>query len=509
VNLAGHLAAGDTGVHFERLQGESEMSPSNAMSPLFLIDFYKAHHHEQYPPDTQQVWSNWTARSSRVPDQHEVIWFGLQKALMDLEQNWDEHFFKHCWPDVEAPYKEFMAATMGIKDAPTEHIRKVWEIGHLPLDVWALSEGTRVPLGVPMFVITNTHPEAYWLPNYLETFLSNALWKATTSATTAFRFRELFKKYARLFGEKDLSFVDWQGHDFSYRGMSGLEDAQLSGMGHLLSFNGTDTIPAILAAKKYYDAPLSCGASVPATEHSVMCAGGQEGEFETFRRLITETYKSGIVSIVSDTWDLWKVLTDYVPRLRQEIQNRDGKVVIRPDSGDPVKIMNGDNQALIGTPAWYGALSLLEQALGTDGQGHINKAGLIYGDGISLERAEAILSSAVKRSLSPYNVVFGIGSYTYTYVTRDEYGFAMKATAVRRGGQILDIFKKPVTSGDFNKASLKGIPVVLRDDRNGRLYAKDGATPEMLDQCAFRKVFKEGHLQIHTDFETIRKRVRT
>lgn len=481
------------------------------MNPLYWIDFYKSGHAAQYPADTQQVWSNWTARGSRVAGQNSVRWFGLQRALKDLVRAWDEHFFKHCWPDIEGPYREFMLATMGQANPKVDHIEALWKLGHLPLDIWALPEGSDVPIGVPMMVITNTEDHAYWLPNYLETFLSNALWKPTTSATTAKRFRDLFIGHARSFGEKDLSFVDWQGHDFSYRGMSGLDDALLSGMGHLLSFNGTDTVPAILAANKYYGAPLSCGGSVPATEHSVMCAGGMEGEFETFKRLITETYPTGIVSIVSDTWDLWRVLTDFVPRLKETILKRDGKIVIRPDSGDPVKIMCGDGTAPADSPARSGAIALLARAMGTDGQGHINKAGLIYGDGISLERADAILKGCRHQGLSPFNVVFGIGSWTYEMVTRDEYNFAMKATAVRRDGKLLNIFKKPVTQGDFNKSSLVGIPIVYRELREGHwtFYVKDHGQPEWLNSCAFRKVFGEGRLLVDESFDEIKKRVRS
>jgi nicotinamide phosphoribosyltransferase len=482
-------------------------------NPLYQIDFYKTGHASQYPPDTQQVWSNWTARSSRIPGETHVRWFGLRSFIQNDLMRWKSAFFEQPWGLIEEQYRAFMLATMGQQEPKLDHIKALHDLGHLPLDIWALPEGLEVPLGIPLLVLTNTHESAYWLPNYLETAMSNALWKATTSATTASRFRQLFTKHARKFGEKDLSFVDWQGHDFSYRGMSGLEDAQLSGMGHLLSFNGTDTIPAILAMQQFYDAPLGCGGSVPATEHSVMCAGGQEGELETFKRLITETYPTGIVSIVSDTWDLWRVLTDYIPRLKDEILKRDGKLVIRPDSGDPVKIICGDNQALIDSPAWYGALSLLELALGTDGHGHINKAGLIYGDGISLERADQILGTAVKRNLSPFNVVFGIGSWTYEYVTRDTYGFAMKATAVRRSGKILDIFKKPVTAeGGFSKASLKGIPAVYcaksHESSKGQFIVVDGQSPEALDNCAFQKVFSNGQLLIREDYETIKQRVR-
>lgn len=140
-------------------------------------------------------------------------------------------------------------------------------------------------------------------------------------------------------------FVNWQGHDFSMRGMGGIEAAVTSAAGHLLSFTGSDTIPAIDFFEEYYnansDTELIAG-SVAATEHSVMCMGTTEGECETFKRLITEVYPKGIVSIVSDTWDLWKVLTDYLPRLKEEIVSREGKVVIRPDSGDPVDIICGN-----------------------------------------------------------------------------------------------------------------------------------------------------------------------
>src|SRR5262249_18416069 len=148
---------------------------------------------------------------------------------------------------------------------------------------------------VPPMVIKNTDPRFFWLPNYLETTLSNYLWKPSTSATTARMYRDIFIKYARAAGETDFTFIDWQGHDFSYRGMSGIEDVVLSGMGHLLSFKGTDSIPAILAAHEFYDAPLNCGGSVNATEHSVMCAAGQDCELETFERLISKVYPTGIV----------------------------------------------------------------------------------------------------------------------------------------------------------------------------------------------------------------------
>ena len=477
------------------------------MNPIFYIDFYKVGHVIQYEPGTQQVWSNWTARSSRT-GRNSVVFFGLQyfvkKYLID---EFYRGFFNRPLYSVLSEYREVISKTLGVQNPKTDHIEYLWNLGYLPLDIYALPEGDTVPIKVPSVVITNTDPRCYWLPNYIESIMSAILWKPSTSATTAQDYRKLFLKHARAAGESDFGFVDYQGHDFSMRGMSGLEDAVLSGMGHLTSFNGSDTIPAIIAAHDYYSADYSVGGSVPATEHSVMCSYGPESEFETFRHLIEDVYPSGIVSVVSDTWDLWRVLTDYVPRLRDKILARDGKLVIRPDSGDPVKIMTGDDTAdqwlTSGkiNPVYAGATVMLAMALGTvepveSSNRHINRAGLIYGDSITLDRADQILTRAAQQRYSPYNFVFGIGSYTYEYVTRDTYGHAMKATAIRnRDGEIVPIFKRPVTD-DGGKTSLKGIPAVYKylvgqAGTPGQYYVEDMKTPEDLDRCEYRKVFLE------------------
>lgn len=483
------------------------------MNPLFLIDFYKVGHVSQYPPDTTQVWSNWTPRSARVPVPDGVVFFGLQYFIKEILQKEWGVFFRTPIDGVLNQYRELIRATLGVENPKTDHIESLHKHGYLPLNIWALPEGTVTPIKIPQLVITNTTPDTFWLPNYLETILSNILWKGCTSATTARRYRKIFEKYAKMTGETDFSFIEWMGHDFSFRGMSGREDAILSGMGHLTQFSGTDTVPAIVAAREFYGADLSCGGSVPATEHSVMCAGEKENEQETFRRLIQDIYPNGVVSVVSDTWDLWKVLTEYVPNLKETILNRGNagpipaKLVIRPDSGNPADILCGLSGAQ--TPAIAkGVLSLLAEALGTSkdtGFRFINKAGAIYGDSITPERAEEIMYRMLQKGFHPYNVVLGIGSYTYEYVTRDTYGFAMKATAVRRGGKVIDIFKKPVTdSGDKN--SLRGIPVVWKNEKG--LYVSDGQMPYALDHCEFQKVFSNGNLLIEQSFSDIRKRAR-
>lgn len=246
-----------------------------------------------------------------------------------------------------------------------------------------------------------------------------------------------------------------------------------------------------------------------------MC-GGQDGEFATFQRLIKDVYPTGVVSIVSDTWDLWKVLTEYIPRLADQIKSRQGKVVIRPDSGDPVKIICGDKDRAPSEPAHHGTLQLLAKALGTKSNGSglplINGAGAIYGDSISVERADKILRGVVHDlRMSPFNMVFGIGSYTYEYVTRDTFGFAMKATAVRQNGAVIPIFKRPVTDSG-HKFSHKGIPAVYEcpaEDGGIGYTCKEECAPEALDECAFVKTFSDGKLLVEETFDTIRERVRT
>lgn len=511
---------------------------NGGLNPIFLIDFYKFGHVDQYPKDIRKVWVNLTPRSTRIEGETGVVFFGLQRFIKKvLVRQFDQFFFERSWFSVEREYRQVIKATLGIENPRTDHIKQLHDHGKLPLKIYAVPEGTYVPLGVPAMVIVNTEDWAFWLPNYIETMASNNLWLSCTSASTALRYRRIFTKYAKMTGEQDLSFIDWMGHDFSYRGMGGYEAAVMSGMGHLLSFSGTDTLPAILEAQKYYNADLSVGGSVPATEHSVMCAGTKEDETETFRRLIQDVYKSGVISIVSDTWDLWKVLKETVPFLRDVILARDGKVVIRPDSGDPVKILTGDDNAQYNTPEWWGALHLLSQAVGTDkkpdtryrdkgGFAKLNKMGLIYGDSITTERAEEILDRATRQGFSPYNFVFGIGSYTYQYVTRDTYNFAFKATAVERdipighpengtkfpGRRVEAIYKDPVTD-NAHKKSHRGIPVAAYNpEANNALTVFETLDPACLDshECdtAFRRIFEDGTLLVEDDFASIRRRVR-
>lgn len=465
------------------------------MNPIYLIDFYKVGHVSQYPSDTEFVYSNWTPRYTYRIQSDGMVHFGLQYFIRHYLQDEFWHgFFQQPWARVEREYKEIIRATLGVENPKVDHIQYLHSLGYLPLKIYSLPEGTLVPYTVPAMVIVNTDPKCFWLVNYIETLMSNILWMPSCSATTAREYRKVFNEASKAFGNSEHSFVDWMGHDFSFRGMSGVESAVLSGMGHLTAFNGTDTLPAILAAREYYNAPLNCGGSVPATEHSVMCAGGEESEYETFKRLCTEVYPKGIVSVVSDTWDLWKVIDDILPRLRDHIQSRDGKIVIRPDSGDPVAIS-------------LKAAAKLKENFGVNDRGMLANGhlGLIYGDSITLERAKAITNGLVSMGVNPFNMVFGIGSYTYQYRTRDTDGLAMKATAVVRGGKLIPIFKDPVTD-DGGKKSARGIPIVY--EQGGKLVMVESLDPKDLDNCEYDLVFDNGETLTEYTFDEIRARVR-
>ena len=395
-----------------------------------------------FPKGMTKLYSNFTSRKSRIKGVDEVVVFGIQHFILEyLIKKFNEDFFKlneRNWyerqlvagEDFGARSPKELKETIVRKykrhcNVDTAHIEALWDLGYLPLEIKALDEGTLCPIGVPMLTITNTHPDFGWLVNYLETLLSCTLWQGITSATIAYEYKKLLTKYA-LETTGSSEGVQWQGHDFSMRGMSSIESAILSGMAPLaVGFTGTDTIPAIYQLEKSYNATGLVGGSVPATEHSVMCMGTKEAEVDTFRRLLN-LYPTGILSVVSDTWNLWDVLTKYLPELKSEIMSRDGKLVIRPDSGDPVDIICGDpklrklNDTIRSTngPAAFGVIELLWDIFGgTEVKGNDGKMykvldkhiGAIYGDSITLERAEQICERLKAKGFASTNVVLGIG----------------------------------------------------------------------------------------------------
>lgn len=487
-------------------------------------DFYKVDHASQYPKGTSLVYSNFTPRSDRLANMtkdfdHKVVNFGTQGALKELNEMWNSNFFNRPKAEACAKYKRRMDTSLGPNAVDTSRMEALWDLGYLPIEVKALPEGARINMRVPVLTLNNTLPEFFWVTNYLETALSSLVWKSITNATIAYEYKRMLDRFA-LATSSYPDFTMWQGHDFSARGMSGPEDAARSGAAHLaVGFTGTDTISAIDYLETYYGANSDSeliGGSVPATEHSVMCAGGKESERETFRRLITETYPSGIVSIVSDTWDFFNVISTIAPSLAVEILNRPvnalglAKVVFRPDSGDPTKIVCGDPTAPVGSNEYKGAVQILWENFGGTvnslGFKELNpRVGLIYGDSITLQRAEAILSGLAEKGFATTNVVFGIGSYTYQHNTRDTFGCAIKATYAVVDGIGRAIWKDPKTDNGIKKSAYG----LLRVEKEGSDYVLyDGQNEEEEAQGELKTVFLNGKMIKETTLAEVRANVR-
>lgn len=530
------------------------------MNPALLCDGYKIGHINQYPNKTTQIFSNFTPRKTRRKNYNEgVVFFGLQYFIKKyLIEMWNKEFFEQPKEKVVGNYKRRIDAYL-MKPVDASHIAALHDLGYLPIEIMALPEGSLVPYKVAPLIIFNTKDEFFWLTNFLETILSTVNWLPCTTATTA----RIFRKTLEFWAKKtvgDVGFVDFQGHDFSMRGMSSFESCEISGAAHMLFYKGTDTLPAIDFVEKYYNANSDkelIGCSVEASEHSVQCAGGKEGEIETFRRLICDVVPKGIVSIVSDTWDYWQVITKFTLILKDEILKRDGKVVLRPDSGDPVRIVAGykcynqdisthgitldalfeakyevvlkDGQyydivpptSLDGYPTlnlsklteWEikGSVQCLFDVFGgaKNSQGYIEldpHIGLIYGEAIFNERADEICRRLAEKDFASTNVLYGLGSFGYSCVSRDTDGWAMKATNCVVDGESREIFKEPKTD-DGTKTSAKGLIAVYQE--NDTYIQRDQVTWSEVRNCAYKTVFINGELKIDHTFEEIRARAKT
>ena len=480
------------------------------MNGLLLTDGYKTGHHQQYPKGTEEVYSNWTPRSNKYAPKgcDKIVSFGQQYVFKWLHDYFQDNFFSKPKAAICNELKEELSLYLGT-DYDVTHYEELHDLQYLPILVKALPEGTEVAVRVPMVTVVNTDKKFYWITNFLETILSTMLWQPMTSASIALRYKRIFKDWVLKTDKENVAFIDFQGHDFSMRGMGGFQSAVSSGMGHASVFLGSDTLPIISSLRKYYKAEGFVIGSVNATEHSVMCAGTKDDEMGTFRALMN-TYPSGILSVVSDTWDLWKVLTDYLPQLKEEVLARDGKLVIRPDSGDPVDIICGETVTLGGnTPKDKGVVELLWDIFG----GTINEQGFkvldshigaIYGDSITTERAEDICQRLSDKGFATTNVVLGIGSFTYQFNTRDTFGFAMKATSVVVNGERREIFKDPITD-DGIKKSAKGL--IRVDKVNNEYVLVDQVTPEEENKGELQVIYKDGQFLNPVTLQEIRDRI--
>lgn len=534
-------------------------------------DFYKPGHGDLYPNGTTRGYSNFTPRSAKnflsskscsSMYDNKVVNYGLYATMQELVELWDRTFFQVSKKKAIASLKRRFDNATGLDVISVSKIAALHDLGFLPLTVLAIDEGLRVNIGVPLWVVYNSaeYPEHQWLVNYLETITSSYNWKMITNATIAFEYRRVCEKWAALTCDNN-EHVKFQCHDFSFRGMPGPEDAMRSGSAHLTAFAGTDTITAITYAEKLLGANSDkelIAASVTATEHAVATANilyrlkqklktltgttitasvidelKLECEREYILEVITQKVNTGIISLVCDSFDFWGVIAKVLPSLRKEIESRIknelglAKVVVRPDSGNPVLVISGyrrsdlaecefssehefnnyvqrfgtinevfDQEVVKVAGEWRkldhyanlvtdvlgevipevevkGAVESLWESFG----GTINRKGyrvlnefigLIYGDSITVERTEQIFQRLEAKGFASSNVVLGVGSFTYQYSTRDTFGMAMKATAVEVQQELIELYKDPKTA--LSKKSAKGF---LRVNRVGDDFILD------------------------------------
>ncbi|CAM8750867.1 nicotinamide phosphoribosyl transferase [Klebsiella phage vB_KpM_Centimanus] len=562
---------------------------------FLLCDAYKTGHINQQPLGTDSFFENLTARSHtyfNTPlDFDGSVFMGLQRLVLRWLVGSFDNFFKTPFNQVEAEYLEYMDGVLGKGVVKSAHLKELHELGYIPLEIRAVPEGSLVPIRVPFLTIENTVDGFGWLTGYFEDLWSNELWKPCVLATKALHFRRVLEQYANETGAAQ-AFIDYQAHNFALRGMSGMFDDANSSVGQLIYFKGSDSFPSVWTANRFYnpegDVSVSeIAGSVPATEHSVTClniavyaeelkatpeyANVTEAELlskaeELFqRRLITEVYPSGVFSFVSDTNDFFDTITTKAIANKDAIMARDGKLVYRPDSGNPYHILcgytwDGDNHnsqemtvlggasALDATKfvAIQNATSGNFESFCVDGQFYSTKTGkpisieeqkgavqilweifggttnaagykeldphvgLIYGDAININTMTRILSRLKANGFCSSNVVFGVGSFEFQFVTRDTLGIAMKATAGKVNGKHYNIAKNPKTD-DGTKKSAKGYLIVYRED-DGTLTLKDDLTREQYETLrgserdAMRTVYLNGDVKILESIRTLRDR---
>jgi nicotinamide phosphoribosyltransferase len=548
------------------------------INPLYLTDGYKVGHKAMLAPRTTKLYGTWIPRSLKYAPKGitKIVSFGQQLTWRYIHDIFEEYFFHSAERqnnfecsifgqtpisviyDLEALKKEAlqfitdMSMYLGM-EYDGEHFEELWELGYLPIRVKALPEGIETDPNIPHMTFVNTVDGYAWLTLYLETMISNLAWKSCTAATIAKLYRRQAEEWVAKTDLANSWLVDYMCHDFSSRGLSGPHDMISVGLGHATSFKGSDTLAAIPAARYYYDEPKNqvCVNSVNASEHSVSTTKiFTVGEQQMIADWL-EIFPKGILSLVSDTFDLWKLITEYLPANKEAIMTRDGKLVIRPDSGDPVDIicgfvindegdiLNSDEEIKDGgsyyktpenTPEEKGVIELLWDIFGgtVNEQGYKvldSHIGAIYGDSITPQRQLDIYSRLEAKGFAATNIVLGVGSFTYQFNTRDTLGFAAKGSWFEvmepitgsPNPNILEwrkvaynIFKNPVTDDGF-KISLKGLLRVdyvnSYDDYKGDIRVFTEQTPLQESTGLLQLIYEDGEFYNKTTLAEIRKKL--
>jgi nicotinamide phosphoribosyltransferase len=446
-------------------------------------DSYKYSQFNQYPPGTEYIYSYIESRGG-VYDA--TVFFGLQAFIKE-----------YMLTPVTMEMIDEAEAIITAHGEPFN--REGWEYivntygGKLPVTIKAVPEGTVVGTRNVLATIYNMDPKCYWLTSFLETALLRAIWYPTTVATNSYENKKLILDYLEKTG--DPSTIDFKLHDFGARGVSSLESAGIGGAAHLVNFMGTDTVEALVFARRYYAADMA-GYSVPAMEHSTVTSWGREGEVDSYRNMIKQNAKpGGIVAAVSDSYDIFAACEKWGTELKQDVIDSGATLVVRPDSGDPADVVAK-------------CLKILDKYFGhtVNDKGYkvLNNVRVLQGDGINHQSIRSILYTITLAGYSADNVTFGQGGALLQIVNRDDQKFAMKASAAKINGEWRNVFKDPIT--DQGKRSKKGRMVLIKTDDGGY----QTVTTEHPDYEVCKKydvlqtVFENGKLVKEYTFDEVR-----
>lgn len=497
----------------EKMKGRTKMKQTNVM---LLQDFYKiSHQKNMYPPNTTKLYATWTPRSNKYfPESKFIAWFGIQGFIKKfLIEYFNTYFFERDLDEIIIEYREYITKTFD-QDVLIGHIVDLHNLGYLPIEISSLPEGMKVPYHIPCAVIQNTHPKFAWIVNFLETLFSCNLWITSTTATTAYLARMINEQFLNETSDNESLWKNSGVGDFSFRGMSGLDSAITSGAAFLTSFIKTSTVPAIKYLCDYYHADLDkekVGEWSASVEHSCTALNYaiDNNEEDFFIKMITEFYPKQPFSFVADTYNYWNFF-DIIEKYKEEIKQHHGCIRIRPDSGVPEKIICGDPDAKDERQR-KGSLRLLWEIMG----GTINNKGykvlhpsigLVYGDSITLDLHKKIGTKMKEMGFAIENVIFGYGSYSFQYRTRDTQGWAYKVTYAEVDDKSIQVFKNPITSDGFKK-SQKGMCYVVAG-ADGITY-QDGYTSSSLPSTGnlLETVFRDGKMVREYSLREIRQRL--
>ena len=478
---------------------------------MLYSDSYKQCHPKMYPDNQEYLVSYLTPRKAMSEDFPKMVVYGIQPFLFELNEAFDSFFCQDLeW--VMYDYDHYIGAHLGLDNVARDRIIELHELGYLPLEIRALPEGTVVNMGIPIVEMRNTHPRFAWLVQWVECLLQTEVWPMCAYATVGWEYHKVAEKYYNMTAPGADPFMAMA--DFGFRGMSCLEDATRCSASWLLSFNKTSTIPALPYLDDCYMAECAkngIGIGAVSTEHSVMAANyAIDGDEISFvKRMLTEIYPNTSFSMVSDTYDYWNMVDNIIPACKAEILAHNGKLLIRPDSGDMVSITIGTIQKL-----WNTFGGTINEAGYKVLDPHI---GLIYGDGCTLNKVREIYETLAQMGFAATNVVFGVGAFCFhalfspdnkfTVLTRDTWGMAMKATYGVFGGKEVPIYKDPKTDNGLKK-SQKGCCAIEYDVSGERFTCRDGFHEWVNDNdTLLLTVFKDSCFIKEQTFHEIRARL--